>query len=208
MKINHFLRLTAFFTTMMLTADLSGQGRIFQLGAGNDYAAAVKSDQFHFYASEGRQENDMWCWAACIKMVLDYQGARRIEQCEIVKKAFGISQCVNRPGSCYNIEDGASGWVIDGKRVSASVDFSPSAFELVDQLAYKNPVIIGLNMPGQNVGHAYVLTAIFFRYTAQDKKVPYKVVLRDPWPTSPSRQEFAWDDFINRINCITYVTLN
>lgn len=208
MRVSTTIQLTILITSLLSTETVIGQGSIFQIGTGNDYAAAVKSDQFHFYASEGRQENDMWCWAACIKMVLDYQGARNIEQCEIVKKAFGINNCENRPGSCYNIEDGANGWLINGRRVSATVDFSPSAFELVDQLAYKNPVIIGLNMPGQNIGHAYVLTAVFFRYNSENKKVPYKVVLRDPWPRRPSRQEFGWNDFINRINCITYVTLN
>lgn len=208
MKADKTIQLTVLLISLLLTEAVIGQGRIYQIGTGNDYAAAVKSDQFHFYASNGTQEEDMWCWAACIQMILDYQGARNIEQCEIVKKAFGMTSCINRPGTCYNIENGANGWVINGKRVSATVDFSPSVFELVDQLAYKNPVVIGLNMPGQNIGHAYVLTAIFFRYNSENKKVPYKVALRDPWPGNPSRQEFSWNDFVNRINCITYISLN
>lgn len=181
------------------------QGEIYQIGDENNYAAAVKTDKFKYYAAT--QEYDNWCWAACIQMVLNYQGLY-VDQCLIVKKAFGIEQCVNKPADCSTIQTGTNGWGINGKTVKAVVDFSASTFELVDQLAYKNPVIIGLNMPGQNIGHAYVLTAVFFQYDYNQKKVPYKVVLRDPWPTNPSRHEFEWNDFVRRINCITYVTLN
>src|SRR5690606_41171489 len=93
MRVSTTIQLTILITSLLSTESVIGQGSIFQTGTGNDYAAAVKSDQFHFYASEGRQENDMWCWGAYINMVLDYQGAKNIEQCEIVKKAFGINNC-------------------------------------------------------------------------------------------------------------------
>lgn len=184
------------------------QGKIYQLGSDNNYAAAVRDDQFKYYpALNAKQEEDNWCWAACIQMVLHYQGLY-VDQCEIVKKALGMSSCINKPADCYTIENGADGWFVNGERVKAIVDFSPSVFELIDQLAYRNPVIIGLNMPGQNVGHAYVLTAVFFRRDFENHKIPYRVVLRDPWPDNNSRQEFEWSDFVNRINCITYVTIN
>ncbi len=190
---------------LMITINVSSfsQGRIFQIDSGNDFAAAVKAEEFEFYRASQKEVN--WCWAACIQMVLDYQGLF-VDQCTIVKKAFKTSHCVNRPADCFTIEDGVDGWSVNNKRIDGEVDFSPSAYELIDQLAYRNPVIIGLNMPDQNIGHAYVLTAVFFRYDSNKRKVPYKVVLRDPWPDNKSRQEFEWSDFVNRINCITYVT--
>jgi len=193
-------------TTIFIIAIYSigfSQGRIFQIDRKNNYAAAVKTERFKFYAAA--QEENNWCWAACIQMVLDYQGSY-IDQCTIVKKAFGTPQCINQPADCYTIEDGIDGWTVNDKVINGEVDFSPSAHELIDQLAYRNPVIIGLNMPNQNIGHAYVLTAVYFRYDSNNKKIPYRVVLRDPWPENPSRQEFGWNDFVSRINCITYVT--
>jgi len=189
--------------TFLISLSAFSQGRIFQIDGANDFAAAVKTEKFKFHAAF--QSEDNWCWAACIQMVLDYQGLY-VDQCPIVKKAFKTSSCINRPADCYTIEDGVDGWSVNNRRISGEVVFSPSAYELIDQLAYRNPVIIGLNMPGQNIGHAYVLTAIFFSYDSNNRKVPYKVVLRDPWPENQSRQEFEWSDFVNRINCITYVT--
>lgn len=180
------------------------QGRIYQLGTGNDYAAAIKTEKFTFYAA--KQDADNWCWAACIQMVLDYQGLF-VEQCEIVKKAFGMSDCSNMPANCSTTKAGAEGWRIGNRIVKATIDSKADCSHLVDQLAYKNPVVVGLNMPPNSIGHAYVLTAIFFRYNSLNEKIPYKVVLRDPWPPNQSRQEFGWSDFKSRVNCITYVTL-
>ena len=201
------MRKVSLYTVILflLAREAQGQGEVYQIGDGNNYAAAVKTEKFQYFAASQQQDN--WCWAACIQMVLNYQGAY-IDQCSIVKKAFGLSQCFNKPADCYTIQAGTSGWMINERSIQAEVDFSPTVFKLIDQLAYKDPVIIGLNMPGQSVGHAYVLTAVFFQYDQNKKKVPYKFVLRDPWPTNQSRQEFSWSDFIGRINCITYVTLN
>ncbi|WGF93340.1 hypothetical protein [Aequorivita marisscotiae] len=64
----------------------SQSGNIFQIGDTNNYAAAVKSDRFNYHVA--RQESQNWCWAACIQMVLDYQGLE-VGQCEIVNNAFG-----------------------------------------------------------------------------------------------------------------------
>lgn len=193
--------------------EVYSQGRIYQIDGGNNFAAAVVTERFNYFQSFQEEQN--WCWAACIQMILDYQGigfqGTKSEQCEIVKKAFNSFDCSDKPANCYTIESGANGWIINGRQVKAEVDSSPNANELIDQLAYKNPVIIGLNMPNQDIGHAYVLTAIFFR-ESNGRKIPYRVVLRDPYPydkygvKKDAKQEFDWNDFKSRINCITYVT--
>jgi len=199
--------LIVFFLVFFQTAivRIYAQGEIYDFGNGT-YAAAVKTEVFKYYAA--RQESQNWCWAACIQMILNYQGLPDADQCAIVKKAFNIDLCDDRPADCNSIQIGANGWSINQRSVSALVDLTPSVYELIDQLAKKSPVIIGLNMPGQNIGHAYVLTAIYFQYDQNLNKVPYLVILRDPWPTNNSRKELEWNDFISRINCITYVTLN
>ncbi|WGF93341.1 hypothetical protein [Aequorivita marisscotiae] len=86
------------------------------------------------------------------------------------------------------------------------MEHNPTAHSIINDLAYKYPLIVGLNIPNQNIGHAYVLTAVFFQYDNYNRKIPYKVVLRDPWPSNPSRLELDWSDFIGRINCLTHIT--
>ena len=79
---------------------------------------------------------------------------------------------------------------------------------MINDLAYRYPVIVGLNMPGQNTGHAYVLTAIEFYYISNDpkkEKIPIRVILRDPWPRNPSRTVLNWSDFYRRVNCIVHI---
>ncbi|MBF4473054.1 C39 family peptidase [Flavobacterium sp. HJJ] len=187
----------------MITSTVSfGQqtGEVYQFPDGS-YCAAIKSDIFQYYAA--RQEYDNWCWAACIQMVLNYQGIK-VSQDNIVIKAFG--QLVNRGADCYVMTNAANGWNYNGTTLEAWQESSPSASDLINALAYKYPVVIGLNMPGQNMGHAYVLTAIYYTRNSNGTKIPYKVTLRDPWPTNPSKKELSWSDFTSRINCIVHVT--
>ncbi|MEM0517857.1 papain-like cysteine protease family protein [Aequorivita flava] len=180
----------------------SQSGNIFQIGDTNNYAAAVKSDRFNYHVA--RQESQNWCWAACIQMVLDYQGLE-VGQCEIVNNAFGQG-CIDRPADCYTIQNAAAGWRVNGYPIKAYMEHNPTAHSIINDLAYKYPLIVGLNIPNQNIGHAYVLTAVFFQYDNYNRKIPYKVVLRDPWPSNPSRLELDWSDFIGRINCLTHIT--
>jgi len=181
------------------------QGQVVQFEDGS-YCAAIRSDVFKYYVA--KQEKANWCWAACTQMVLNYQGVQ-ITQEDIVEKAFGA--LVDKPAGADVIARAANGWNYNGTSLKAWADYniSPSTIslhKLIDALAYKYPVIIGLKMPGQtHVGHAYVLTAIYYRKNG-DIKSPFKVALRDPWPTNPSRLELSWDDFVNRINCIVHVT--
>jgi len=178
------------------------KGELYQIGDGNKYCAAIKTSVFKFYQAE--QEYDNWCWAACIKMVLNYQGIT-IEQCDIVAKAFG--QCINRPASCDIMVEAANGWNYNGISIRAWEEGTISSKDLIDALANKYPVIIGLNMPGQSVGHAYVLTAIYFRKDSDHNKIiPERVRLRDPWPPNKDVYETTWHDFKDRINCIVHVT--
>lgn len=181
------------------------QGEIFQIGD-NDFVAGDLYNQVESYKAKQNGEN--WCWATCVQMVLKKQGLY-VEQCDIVKHGFGQQFCKDLPADCFIIKEAANGWIVDGKMIKAKVeenlsDITPHV--LIDDLAFKYPLIIGLNIDNQPVGHAYVLTAIYFSYDAYNRKIPYKVVLRDPWPGKPSRVELSWDNFFQRINCVTHVT--
>lgn len=176
-------------------------GEIFRIRDSDIFWAAVKT--VYFVESVARQEEDHWCWAACVQMVLNYQGVD-VDQDDIVLQAFGSR--INRGGSCYDIARGADGWHTRNRVIRARVE-SPAAAtarSFVNDLVNKYPLIIGLEMPGQTDGHAYVLTGISFR-TVNGEYRPIEVILRDPWPTSPSRKKIPWSDFRRRVHTIVHV---
>jgi hypothetical protein len=199
MKLITFL----FFSCFVLkTYGQPREGVVYQYPDGS-YSAGVQSENFQFIAAQSTQNKTNWCWAACVQMVLRYQNLD-VRQDVIVTKAYGST--VNQPADCGVIANAANNWNIGGKTIRTYQQSSANGPQLVDDLARKYPVIIGLNIPGQNIGHAYVLTAIFYTRNAQNQIVPWKVVLRDPWPNNPSRLELPWDNFRSRINCIVRAT--
>lgn len=179
-------------------------GTIYKVSGSNLYWAAVKTDYFKEYVAQQRQSN--WCWAACTQMVLNYQGVS-VTQEEIVQRVFGAQY--DRSGTAYDIAKGANGWTTKGCRISARIEepktVTPNS--LISDLRDKYPLVIGLKMPGQTVGHAYVLTGISF-YIKNNNYYPHEVILRDPWPENESRQKLEWDDFRNRVHTIVHIYPN
>lgn len=194
--------------TMILTivpAVLFSQNRKGQIFYSKDdglYWAAIKTSYFKAYVARQRSEN--WCWAACTQMVLNYQGVN-VSQEQIVERVFGAR--VDRPGSAQNIVQGASGWYVDGSSIAAKADYSFIPQKMIDDLINKYPLVIGLSMPGQNVGHAYVLTGISFLKQG-DAIFPQSVILRDPWPDNQSRLVLSWSDFSSRAHTIVHIFPN
>lgn len=139
-------------------------------------------------------------------MVLNYQGVN-IPQERIVERVFGSQE--NRPANASVIAKAANGWRANGKVISAFSENANhvSAKTFIDDLLYKYPLIIGLSMPGQNIGHAYVLTGISFRLWGNGY-YPQEVILRDPWPTNQSRIKLSWADFSNRVHTIVHIHPN
>lgn len=178
------------------------KGQIFYSKSEGLYWAAIESAYFRAYVARQRSEN--WCWAACTQMVLNYQGVN-VSQEQIVERVFGAR--VDRPGSAQNIVQGASGWYVDGHSIAAKADYSFIPQKLIDDLVNKYPLVIGLSMPGQNVGHAYVLTGISFLKQG-DAIYPQSVILRDPWPDNQSRLVLTWSDFSSRANTIVHIFPN
>lgn len=176
-------------------------GEIFKINGSDVYWAAVKTEYFCDYVA--RQEEDCWCWAACVQMVLNYQGVA-VQQEDLVCRVKGMR--VNQGGTAYDIQKAANGWMVNGKQIIAKVENSNalSAQIIINDLVDKYPLIIGLRMPGQSMGHAYVLTGISFRMI-NGNCYPIEIIVRNPWPSSPSREKFQWDDFLNRVHTIVRV---
>lgn len=178
------------------------RGQIFYSKNDGLYWAAIETSYFKAYVARQRSQN--WCWAACTQMVLNYQGVNASQE-QIVARVFGSQ--VDRPGSAQNIVQGASGWYVDGRTLSAKSDNSMIPQKLIDDLVNKYPLVIGLSMPGQDVGHAYVLTGLSFQKQG-NSIYPRSVILRDPWPDNPSRKVISWDDFSRRVHTIVHIFPN
>lgn len=178
------------------------KGQIFYSKNDGLYWAAIKTTYFKAYVA--RQRSDNWCWAACTQMVLNYQGVYASQE-QIVERVFGSQ--VDRPGSAQNIVQGAKGWYVDGHYIDAKADYSFIPQKLIDDLVNKYPLVVGLSMPGQTVGHAYVLTGISFQKYGENI-YPHSVILRDPWPDNPSRKVLSWSDFSSRAHTIVHIFPN
>lgn len=186
----------------MVSFSQNRKGQIFYAKNDNLYWAAVETTYFREYVA--KQRNNNWCWAACTQMVLNYQGVN-VTQEQIVERVFGAR--VDRPGTAKDIVEGASGWYMDGHTIEANFDYPLAPQKLIDDLVNKYPLVVGLEMPGQDVGHAYVLTGISFRKDG-NAVYPRSVILRDPWPGSQSRITLPWDDFSSRAHTIVHIFPN
>jgi hypothetical protein len=185
---------------LFTSGSLKGQS-IQQLGP-NYFVAGVPSDEFEYWASptvNGVQRQANWCWAACVQMVLNYHGLY-VQQEEIVQKIYGT--LVDQPAGELQIKYALSGWAPNALGGISSIycqEGLTSINEITSNLIYKWPLIVGLRNPNGGIGHAYVLTAIYYSTDQMNNTLPDKVVLRDPWPGNLSRQEMSWFEFHNRL---------
>jgi hypothetical protein len=179
------------------------QTGIFQYPDGT-FAAGVKSLDFvKAVYKEDKQRQDLWCWATSVAMVLRFQGIN-VSQEDVVYQA--LNGLINQPGNGMDMVRGANGWSVQGKTIKAWFEKSCSAKQIIDDLAYKYPLVVGIDNPGSKIGHAYVLTAIFFNGDKEKNIYPVMVTLRDPWPGSPDRLEMSWDEFTRRVNTFVHIT--
>lgn len=187
MKTIKLLLFPVIFLSLISSAD--AQRAIRQLDR-NYYVAGPPSGEIKDIAAKQRCMN--WCWAASVQMVLNYHGLY-VQQEQIVQKVYGSLPC--RTGNAQHIMSALSGWAPDSRGRYSQIYSQYGVYsgaDIVDQLSRRWPIIVGLRQEG----HAYVLTAVYYSVDRWNNPVIDKVVLRDPWPTKPSRQEMPWDVFL------------
>ncbi len=192
--------------SLLLGSNLNAQSCV-QYGD-NYYGCGVPRNEFEFMRANsvngGSQIQSNWCWAACIQMVLNYHGLY-VSQKDVVTKIYGSPQA-NRPANETQILNALSGWAADSRGRYSSINAYggyTTIQEIINGLSRKWPLIVGLSNPRGGVGHAYVMTAIYYskrfdRFGNLIGFIPDKVILRDPWPTSPSRRKMSWNEFQRR----------
>jgi hypothetical protein len=148
------------------------------------------------------QQQNEWCWAACISMVFAYY-KHAIDQERIVKETWGT--VANMPGLPRDIfRDLNKRWTDDeGRAFQCQGDvYSVNVNTAVQDLIDDHPLIIGA------LGHATVLTAITSEVdTVTSQFEIQQVIVRDPWPGSGGRRlltpmEWASINFAARIRVV------
>jgi len=194
--MNNSIKIFLVLLTCIIPIFIYGQS-IQKLGP-NYFVAGIPSHEFDSWAAEaviGNQRQSNWCWAACSQMVLNYHGLK-ISQEQIVTKIYG--SLTDRPANEYQIREALSGWVpnVQGRISNIYCQSGLTSInEITEALAYKWPLIVGLRNPNGGVGHAYVLTAIYYSTDQYNNTIPEKVVLRDPMPHVDGRVEVSWSQF-------------
>ena len=157
----------------------------------NSYVAGIRSAEL----KTAQQKGSMWCWAACISMVLDYHDVE-VSQEAIVERIYGSQ--IDQAGDPQQILAALSG-LAPNKEGGASQIYAEGYTGLypyfVTDLINEYPLIIGLNLG--TINHAVVLTAVSYSMNANGQPVPSSVVIRDPWPGNAPRQEVPMSRIVN-----------
>jgi hypothetical protein len=137
----------------------------------------IATDVFDFIAAS--QEQEMWCWAASIQMLLNFYHVP-VTQERIVSRVYGIP--LNQPGTDHAISTSLHGWGINanGKRFTVQSRVAagpPSPQVLFRELSRGRPILLTFN-PGFPIGHAVVVTA-----ASSIGTVVTSLVYRDPSQT-------------------------
>lgn len=137
-----------------------------------------------------RQQKDNWCWAACVQMMMRYQGEWQ-SQSDIVEKVYGDPYNWTATGNdIAEALNGLNGW--------RAKSFKQKAVPiLIDELVSYGPVMVGTEE------HAYLLTHIFYTKDYIGEASPFKVVLINP---KTGKEEVRnWSDFFPAINTIVSI---
>lgn len=104
------------------------------------------------------QEQDEWCWAACMVMVLRYRGDHTTEQCQLAAIRTGNSLCCADPSVCdcpCPVQKATEIYVHLGLQVTTAPGAPPFS-TFASEFASSRPVQIGTSVASN--GHALVVT--------------------------------------------------
>jgi hypothetical protein len=151
-------------------------------------------------STSGRQQMQNWCWAASVQMTLNMAGIR-VTQNQVVERIYGGD--LDRGGTAQDIMNALSGWAptVNGKMAELHPAPLTNDAEMLDDLSLGWPLIVGLKNPDGS-GHAEVITAVTYAVRPDNTPIFRSVVLRDPWPLNPSREEISWAEFSARRNFV------
>lgn len=184
MKIKLLILLLLLFSLLTAMTGLAGpRGQIVAID--NSVFVAMVDTSIENCIRIQRKEN--WCWAACIQMILRYNG-QYVSQSDIAARVFG--DIINRTASGNQIESAFNGWC--GYSVHSYQ--SKKSRYLIEEISSGHPLIIGIGE------HAYLLTHIYYKKTSNGLLHPFKVILINP--SLGKEVVVDWDKFYRELNTI------
>lgn len=193
---------------ILLSVANPAHAEIYKIGP-NLYTAGIPTNEFQYWVAPeqaGKQRMSNWCWAACLQMVLNFHG-KAISQEAIVQQMFGGR--IDAPASMDDISYLIKNYLtfqFGGFVAIVPETRNITGPRIVEDLMNRRPLMVGLFEGG--TGHAYVLTSVTYSVDANNFPVFHSVVLRDPWPGNPSRQEWSWSDFRARLGAAMRINVN
>lgn len=187
---------------LAISSPLFAQRRGNLINIDRNISVAKVNDYFEYCFHS--QYKDNWCWAACVQMVFSYYGID-ISQSRIVRKVYDESYDIT--ANKEDIVSSINGWHIDGRVVHAKYESYKNAKTLIDAIVHGTPIITGLD-ESRYVGHAYVLTHIFFSRDSKGNMTPIRVVLVNPAKSIDLEESLSWSEFYRRINTIITITVS
>jgi hypothetical protein len=130
-------------------------------------------------------------------MILNYHGIH-LSQEDIVQRTFGSS--INSTVNLDQLLQALSGWHFgwNGRRYFSRASFMRPDPDLLASRLPAGPIVAALVTPG-GTEHAMVLSGFTYDVDSLGTRIGRSVVLRDPWPANPSRQEISWSEFQSRL---------
>lgn len=162
------------------------------------YMAGISKAEFAPFYSLQSSRN--WCWAACVKMVLDFYGVV-VEQEDVVARIY--HRLVDRPANDDQLLEALSGWAVDDRGCGVVIETKnvTDDGDIIGDLEDFHPLIVGLSRPG-STGHLYVLTQVEFW---SDRKGSECVTAFLTDPDCPQQLVLPWREFMRRLGFIARV---
>lgn len=168
----------------------------------------------NFGDSFEEQKCPHWCWAACVKMVLQHDGLS-VTQEDVVKRVFGATdpgEAPCRPGKTEIALETLSGWIVDNRGTPSEIKYSDRINRLSDDeisgyLSNHQPIIVNLRNMNKisKIGDAVVMIGADYN----DGQLS-KVLIADPYPGRDAIRAIPIAEFKERADKFmkVYVTKN
>jgi hypothetical protein len=196
MKIFLLTTLLAFCTLLSI-----GQSKNVKKLGTNTYRASIFSDTFQFERVNNPtgKNDESWRWAACLTMVLNFNGLS-VTQDQVIGFTMDPTNQVSDPAELMMAMNRATpaSWGKSSHVVCEVVNVSEDA--LFDELSANRPMIVGLRADGGGNRAAVVVSITYsIKYSADGQETgidPTMVAVRDPGSAGQSVQLINWGDFV------------
>ncbi len=163
------------------------------------YHAGLNSNELFLKAMPKHritQKSSNLCWAACVQLVLQYQGIK-INQKKIVNQVLGVYQ--NLTVRTSFLVEKINNWHITISKKTfliAATSKKLNKKNIIQHLLKNNLIILG--MGDKTNGHMYVLYGVDYKIIDNNNFVIEKIYTYNPLPRDKFLNSFSWSEITNK----------